>query len=145
MILSQINKVYLTFFTVQTGGTDQRPTPAVAFTSRHAREENALEEKFSQNFEYSIDDEHHQQQQRQQQRQRQQVHHHRSDYQQEVRGSFDFIELRTENSCRFRNFAILGKKATRDTSAIRRYRRYFVRWIESAFREIRTYALHRAN
>ena len=74
------------------------------------------EEEFSQNFENSMDDEHQQQQQRQQAHHQHQEEndHHRQDHhrQQEIRDNFTFIELRTENSSEFRNFAILGKKAT---------------------------------
>jgi len=63
-MLSQIDKVCLTFFTVQTGNDTDHPTSVIASTSLlHARETNILEEKSSQNFEDSIDDDHHQQQQ----------------------------------------------------------------------------------
>jgi len=58
-MLSQINKVCLTFFTVQTdGGTDRPTSVAASISLLHAREENALEEESSQNFEDSIDNDH---------------------------------------------------------------------------------------
>ncbi|KYM81923.1 hypothetical protein ALC53_07615 [Atta colombica] len=69
---------------------------------------------------------------------REENNHHRPDQQQKVRDNFAFIELRAENSHRFRNFAILGREATfairpplEDTD--------LVHWMESAFREIRAY------
>jgi len=60
----------------------------------YAREENALEEEFSQNFEDSIDDDQQQQQWQQLHHHREKNNHHRSDQQQEVRDNFAFIELR---------------------------------------------------
>ena len=105
-----------------------------------------MEEESSQNF---IGE---QQQQRQRQQQ-QYTHHHYYHHQledndqdrhrrqeEEVRDNFIFIELRAKNSRRFRNFALLGREATfaipppEGTD--------IVPWIESALREIRTYALH---
>ncbi|KYN31897.1 hypothetical protein ALC56_13780 [Trachymyrmex septentrionalis] len=58
--------------------------------------------------------------------------HRRQEKEEEVRDNFTFIELRAENSRRFRNFAIRPPPEGTD----------IVRWIENAFREIRTYALH---
>ena len=99
------------------------------------------EEESSQN---SIDDEH-------QQQQRQHTHHYHHHHneendqdcyrRQEITDNFVFIELKAENSRRFRNFALLEREAT---FAIRPPPEGsdIVRWIESAFREIRTYALH---
>jgi len=103
---------------------------------------NALKEESSQIFEDSIDD--HQQQQQQQLHHREENNHHRPDQQQEVRDNFVFIELRAENSRRFRNFAILGKEAI--AFAIRQPSEGtdIVRWIENAFREIRMHYI-RAN
>jgi len=94
---------------------------------------------------------HHQQQQLQQQYKHHHHHHHHHQLEEndrnrhrrqeeEVRDNFAFIKLRAENSRRFRNFALLGREATfaipppEGTD--------IVPWIESALREIRTYALH---
>ena len=70
---------------------------------------------------------------------REENNHHRPDHQ-NVRDNFAFIELRAENSRRFRNFVILGRETT---FAIRLPPEGtdIVRWIESAFCEIRAYAL----
>ena len=90
-----------------------------------------------------------QQQQHQQQqieendreRHRRQEEEEEEEEEEEVRDNFTFIDLRAENSRRFRNFALLGREAT---FAIRPPPEGtdIVRWIENAFREIRTYALH---
>jgi len=60
-MLSQINKICLTFFIVQTGDDIDHLTFAIASASL-LQEKKTLEEEFSQNFEDSIDDEHQQQQ-----------------------------------------------------------------------------------
>ncbi|KYN21601.1 hypothetical protein ALC57_06024, partial [Trachymyrmex cornetzi] len=55
--------------------------------------------------------------------------------------NFNYIDLRAENSRQFRNFAILGREAT---FAIRPPPEGsdIAQWLENAFREIRTYAVH---
>ena len=121
-----------------------------------------LEEESSQNSTGEQRHHHHRQQQHQQQQQQQQQQQHQQqqieendrdrhrrqeeegeeeEEEEEVRDNFTFIDLRTENSRRFRNFALLGREAT---FAIRPPPEGtdIVRWIENAFREIRTYALH---
>ncbi|KYQ50576.1 hypothetical protein ALC60_10334 [Trachymyrmex zeteki] len=74
-----------------------------------------------------------QEQEHQQQEQRRRQH--------EVGNNFNYIDLQAENSRRFRNFAILGRETT---FAIRPPPEGsdIAQWLENAFREIRTYALH---
>ena len=72
------------------------------------------EEESSQN---SIDELQQQQQQRQYTHHHHHQHHEENDQdrhrlQEEVRDNFVFIELRAENSRRFRNFALLRREAT---------------------------------
>jgi len=59
----------------------------------------------------------------------------------EVGANFNYIELRAENSRRFRNFRILGREAS---FAIRPLPEDAdtVRWLENAFHEVYSYALH---
>jgi len=70
---------------------------------------------------------------------REENNHHQPD-QQKIRDNFAFIELKAKNSSRFRNFAILGREAIFAIHPLPEAD--IVHWIESAFREIRTYALH---
>ncbi|KYQ59560.1 hypothetical protein ALC60_01418, partial [Trachymyrmex zeteki] len=74
-----------------------------------------------------------QEQEHQQQEQRCRQH--------EVGNNFNYIDLRAENSQRFRNFAILGREATFAIRPPPEGSR-IAQWLENAFREIRTYALH---
>ena len=97
-----------------------------------AEQRSQQQQNQSQQSQSQLAQQQHQHQSQQQPQQQQQQH--------QVGDEFYYIELRTENARKFRNFAILGREASFAIRAVPEGANS-LRWVENAFREIHAYAI----